>query len=507
MFYTSTGYETYKKISLIILLLLFLFFVQYIISGFGSSGEPSPKIEQTIPTADLAEIKARGKIVALTENSSTSYFIYRGEPMGYEYEMLKMFAKDLNVDLEIRVVRDMNKILELLIAGEADIVAANMTVTKERSSKVNFSNPLLITKQVLIQKKPENWQNMTQTELEKQLLRNPLELAEKEIYVRKESSFYSRLVNLSEEIGARILIMEAPGNTDTEQLISKVANGKIPYTVADENIALLNQTYYPEIDVKTAISLPQKISWAVRKDAGLLLTEINKWLQKKETKEKKAILYSKYFKNSKDAIKRSESDYFSQNGGNISQYDNLIKKFSAKIGWDWRLVAALICQESRFNHSAKSWMGASGLMQMMPETYSYFYADSIEITPDLSIKAGTKYLLRRENYWKKYIFDKEERIKFVLASYNVGLGHVIDARRLAIKYNKNPNQWDDNVAFFLLQKSYPEYYKDPVVKHGYCRGKEPVKFVKEIFRRYEHYKNTFNEDPLNETIAENSRKS
>ncbi|MDQ3192245.1 MAG: transporter substrate-binding domain-containing protein [Bacteroidota bacterium] len=505
MFYTNTYNDIYKKAALIVLLLLFLFAVKYLLSEH--SNETPKKAAHHIPSIDLEEIKARGKLVAITENSSTSYFIYKGEPMGYEYEMLRLFAKHLNVDLEIKVARDMDKIFNLITKGEANIIAANITVTKERATKVKFTKPLMITKQVLIQKKPDNWRRMSKSELEKHLLRNPVDLAGKEIHVRKESSFYSRLVNLSEEIGGKILIMEAPGNMDTEQLIGHVANGLIDYTIADENIALINQTYYPDIDIKTAVSLPQQISWAVGKDSDQLLIEINNWLQKRETKAKMAVIYNKYFKNSKEAIKRSESSYYSLTGGDISQYDPLIKKFSTKIGWDWRLVASLICQESRFNHSAESWMGASGLMQMMPSTYSYYYADSIYITPDLSIKAGTSYLLQREKYWKKYIFDDSERIKFVLASYNVGLGHVIDARRLAIKYDRNPNQWDDNVGYFLLQKSLPEYYKDPVVKHGYCRGREPVKFVKEILYRYEHYKNTYDENADNETITKNTRKS
>ncbi|MBA2584172.1 MAG: transporter substrate-binding domain-containing protein [Bacteroidetes bacterium] len=471
-----------------------------------NSNENTEKFIQPIASIDLAEIKAKGKLIAITENSSTSYFIYKGEPMGFEFEMLKLFAKHLNVDLEIRVAKDMDKIFTQLTNGEANIIAANITVTKERSTKVKFSNPLMITKQVLVQKKPGNWRKMSGSELEKHLVRNTVDLAGKTVHVRKESSFYPRLISLSDEIGAKILIREAPGKMDTEQLIAQVSYGTIDYTIADENIALMNQTYYPDIDVRTAISFPQQIAWAVGKDSDEFLLELNNWLQKKETKTKIALIHNKYFKNSKAAIKRSESNYFSLNGGNISQYDPLIKKFSTRIGWDWRLVAALICQESRFNHDAESWMGASGLMQMMPSTYSHYYPDSIDITPDLSIKAGTNYLLKREKYWKKYIFDEKERIKFVLASYNVGLGHVIDARRLAIKYERNPNEWDDNVAYFLIQKSYPEFYKDPVVKHGYCRGQEPVKFVKEILIRYEHYKNTFNENSDNETIVKNSRK-
>jgi membrane-bound lytic murein transglycosylase F len=501
MSFDTSAKEFTRKGLLIFLIIFLLCSVAYLIKSYAKPGDDDDVIIFYEPGPDLEEIKKRGKLIAATDNSSIGYFIYKGEPMGFEYEMLKNLAKHLEVELEVKVVKDINTILELLLNNEVDILAANLTITKERARKVNFSYPLLLTKQVLVQRKPDNWRKQSQEEIEKQLVRNPVDLSEKQVYVRRESSFYSRLLHLADEIGSKIYIMEAPGNMDTELLISKVANKEIDFTVADENIALINQTYYPNIDIKTAISLPQKIAWAVRKDSDQLLIAINDWLKDPQNKKKLKFIYNKYYKNPKQANIRAESSYFSMSGGQISQYDDLIKKYSEKIGWDWRLVAALIAQESRFNHEAESWMGASGLMQLMPATYAHFLSDSVEITPELSIKAGTSYLRNREEYWKKYIFDPNERIKFILASYNVGMGHVIDARRLAIKHNRNPNQWDDNVEYFLSKKSLPEFYNDPVVKHGYCRGQEPVKFVREILKRYNHYKNLIENSAENETFA------
>jgi membrane-bound lytic murein transglycosylase F len=486
----KAGRNNFKRIGILLfIVILLLSSIFYLIKSYASSSEEKDTIIFYEPGPDLDEIRKRGKLIAATDNSSTGYFLYKGEPMGFEYEMLKNLAKHLDVELEVKIITDINSIFELLQNGEVDILAANLTVTKERARKVNFTYPLLLTRQVLVQRKPENWRKISTEEREKQMIRNSVDLVEKQIHVRRESSFYSRLINLADEIGGKINIIEAPGEMDTEMLISKVVSKEIDFTIADENIALVNQTYYPDIDIKTAISLPQKIAWAVRKDADDLLREINDWLKNSQNKKKLKVVYNKYYKNSKEAGIRSGSNYFSITGGQISQYDELIKKHSEKIGWDWRLVAAIIAQESRFNHEAESWMGASGLMQLMPATYAYFLSDTLDITPDLSIKAGTTYLKNREDYWKKYIFDPNERIKFILASYNVGMGHVIDARRLAIKHERNPNQWDDNVEYFLAKKSQSEFYNDPVVKHGYCRGHEPVKFVKEILKRYGHYKN------------------
>ena len=453
---------------------------------------------------DLDKIKKRGKIIVLTDNNSTSYFMYRGEPMGFEFELLYSFAKQNGLELEMGVTRDMNKIFDPLDKGEVDIVAANLTVTKDRCEKVSFTEPLLYTKQVLIQRKPNGWEKMPQAEVEKKLIRNSTELIGKKIHVRKESSFYARLKSFSDEIGGKIDIVEASGDNYTEQLIEKVANGEIDYTVADENVALINQTYYSNIDVQTAISLPQRIAWATRKNSPLLLNELNNWIKNKKNTTEYTFIFNKYFKNPKAVERRMESDeFFSLTGDKISVYDERIKYYSKAIGWDWRLLASMICQESRFDPAAQSWTGAYGLMQIIPATSLRYGIDSIAATPEQSLRAGTAYLMRIDNYWKDYIKDKDERIKFVLASYNVGLGHVIDARTLTIKYNRKPNLWDNHVAYFLLQKSKPRFYADPVVKFGYCRGEQPYNYVKEILSRFEHYKNfiELESDPESAVIA------
>ena len=442
-----------------------------------------------VSLSDIDSIKKRGKLIVLVENNSTSYFVYKGEPLGYDYEMLHAYADHLGVALEMTVVSDMNTILDELNAGKADIAAANLTVTNERTKQVDFTEPLLQTTQVLIQAKPNGWRKMQAAALEKKLIRNPTDLIGKEVHVRKGSSFFSRLKSLSEEIGGEIAIIEAGGNQDTEELIGYVAKGYIKYTVSDENVAMINQTYYDNIDIKTPLSFPQKIAWAVRKNSPDLLSNINDWLNEKNSKEFRAFIFNKYFVNQRAAEERMESEFFCSNGGSLSPYDHAIKKFSKKLGWDWRLMAAMIYQESHFNPDAESWAGACGLMQLIPATAKRFGLDTLIASPIQNIEAGTNFLIHLDRFWKDFIPDTNERIKFVLASYNVGLGHVIDARSLAVKYEKDPNVWDNNVDFFLLNKSKPKYYNDEVVKYGYCRGEEPYNYVKNILNRLEHYRN------------------
>ena len=436
---------------------------------------------------DLDEIRKRGKLVALTGYSYTSYFIYKGTTMGYEYELLEALAKHLNVELEIVIVQDMDQIFDMLNRGEGDIIADNLTITKEREELVDFTVPHNTTRQVLVQKKPLNWQQLKIHELEKKLIRDPLGLAGKEVHVRRESSYYSRLQNLSDEIGADIKIVEAPGDMETEELIMRVSEGKIPYTIADENIAQLNLQYYNNLDVKTAVSFSQNIAWAVRKSSPKLHMAVNAWIRSMKKEPAYYAIYNKYYKAHQGVDYMVNCSKNLSCGRNISRYDKVIMKHAKDLGWDWRLLASLIYQESQFKPGAKSWTGASGLMQLMPATAEVFGATN-PADPLQSLEAGTKYIKWLDNYWKPRVPDKQERIKFIMASYNVGQEHVADAQRLAVKYNKNPQVWEDNVAYFLLQKSKPRYCADPVVKYGYCRGREPYNYVINILDRYQHYK-------------------
>jgi membrane-bound lytic murein transglycosylase F len=174
--------------------------------------------------------------------------------------------------------------------------------------------------------------------------------------------------------------------------------------------------------------------------------------------------------------------------GRISVWDDILKQKTEELGWDWRLVASLMYQESRFQSDAISWMGAQGLMQLMPGTAIIYGVDSLS-SPVENINAGIKYLKMLDDRFKDIVHDPDERIKFVLASYNAGIAHVFDARRLAEKYGRDPNLWDDNVDFFLLNKSNPKYYNDEVVFYGYCRGEESFNYVNDIMERFEHYRN------------------
>lgn len=177
----------------------------------------------------------------------------------------------------------------------------------------------------------------------------------------------------------------------------------------------------------------------------------------------------------------------------VSRYDDLIREFSSNINWDWRLLASLICQESQFKPDVISVAGAYGLMQIMPVTGKNFGID-ITASPKNNIRAGIMYIGWLNKLFESKVPDQRERLYFILASYNAGPGHVLDAMRLARKNGMDPKKWDGNVAVWLLKKSEPQYYRDSVVRNGYFSGKESVKFVSEVIDRFGHYKNIIPEE-------------
>ncbi len=438
-------------------------------------------------TIDLPEIRERGELVAITSYSPISYFIYHGQPMGYEYELLQLLGEHMDLPVNIKLARGIGEMIEMLEEGEGDLIAYSLTVTANRRERLAFTEPMNVTQQVIVQRKPDDWQQMRLHEIENELIRSAIDLDGKTIHVRKGSAYVTRMEHLSREIGGEIEIIEAPGEVTTEELIRMVAEGEIEYTISDENIASINAAFYRNIDIETPVSLPQQTAWAVRPTSPELLETINAWLLKAQNDADYYVIYNKYYENRRAFSSRYASDYFPITGGSISPYDEILREQSEQINWDWRKLAALVYQESQFRPRARSWAGAVGLMQLMPRTAREFGATD-PYNPEQNIQAGVKFLQWLDDYWREHIEDEEERLKFVIASFNVGQGHVQDARRLAEKYDADPDIWNDNVERFMLKKSNPDYYNAEVVSFGYASGIEPVTYVENIYNLYEHYK-------------------
>lgn len=424
---------------------------------------------------DLPQIKDSGVLVVLTLNSSTSYFDYRGEPMGFQYELAEQFARSLGVKLKVEVARNTHDLVHKLLSGEGDLIAYNLPVTKEFKDSVAFCGEDIITHQVLVQRNGRK----------DKPLKNVTELIGKEVYV-KPGKYLDRLINLDEELGGGILIHEVENDSvTTEDLIMQVSKGDIDYAICDNDLAKLNKTYYPNLNIDLAVSFDQRASWAVRKTSPLLGEAATKWHRENMTSPAYQASSKRYFEISKHT---PHGSILSIKDGKISHFDDLFKKYAKEIDWDWRMLASLAYTESNFDTTAVSWAGAKGLMQLMPRTARAMgIPPGKEQNPEESIKAAIKYIAATSRSFNA-IKDPEERMKFVLAAYNAGIGHVLDAMALAEKYGKNKYVWDNSVDNYILLKSNEEYFNDPVCRNGYFRGVETYNFVKEILARGEVYK-------------------
>lgn len=436
------------------------------------------KIEVPVCVTDLPQILESGKLVILTMNSSVSYFNYRGEPMGFQFELAQMFCHSIGVELVVKTGNTEEELIRRLLDGEGDLIAYNLPITKKRKDKLIYCGKEQISHQVIVQRKG------------KEAITDVTQLIDKDVYV-SPGKYYTRLVNLDEELGGGIRIHKVSSDTlVTEDLITWVAEGKIDYTVASNELAKLNRTYHPNLNIQMEISFDQRAAWAARKDSPLLAEAADHWLNDNINSTIVKSCIQRYFGKDKHT---SHGSILSIEDGKISYYDDLFRKYAPEIGWDWRMLAALVFTESNFNPTVVSWAGASGLMQLMPSTaHAYGVPVGMEDDPEESIKAGVRYIASLQKLFRK-VTDKNEQLKFVLASYNAGAGHIIDAMALTEKYGGNKYLWDNQVERYILLKSHEQYYQDPVCKNGYFRGQETYDFVHKIMSRTAIYQQKIKE--------------
>jgi membrane-bound lytic murein transglycosylase F len=338
-----------------------------------------------------------GILTALMDNSFTSYFIHKGQPLGYEYEMLKLFADENELKLDVKIIGNIENILDTLLEGKGDLVASNLSISQERMEFVSFSKPLLRTRQVLVQRIPENRSQLTKQEIEESLIRDRLDLEGKSVMVRKNSSYELILKNLISETGIDLEIEYAPGDYVTEQLIDMVSNGEIDFTICDENKAIIFNAYYDNIDIATPMSLSQPIAWAINKKATSLKSIVDDWIERRKGSLEFNMITNRYFDLDRGQERFVAREYENIMGGKISKYDDIIKKYATTLEWDWRLLTAQIYKESKFNPNTRSWRGALGLMQVMPRTAnSYGIRPNELVNPEKNIIAGTKHLAMLE---------------------------------------------------------------------------------------------------------------
>jgi membrane-bound lytic murein transglycosylase F len=446
------------------------------------------------PARDWAAIQQRDTLVVLTQFNSTSYFVYRGEPMGLEYELLQEFARENDMELHTEVVRDQDEMLKRLARGDGDVAAARLIPTQGLASRFGFTRQIYSSRPTVIQRTgPAASVPGTPApaphapvRVRARPITTPAELAGATVHVPDGSPFRGVLAELSDTLTGDITVVEVGGDTATESLVRQVASGQIELAVAPENLARLKQSYFENVEVRPALGPPHPVAWATRADAPNLRATLDRWLEAKAQDGTLEKMYQKYFVDRRGYRERVESEYLTSRTGRLSTYDELFRRYAARLGWDWRLLASQAYQESRFDPRARSWAGAQGLLQLMPGTARDLRVGNV-LDPEQNVQGAVRFLADLSSRWDSVIPDPAERLKFVLASYNTGPGHVEDARRLAKKNGGDPTRWDD-VAFWLVQKSKRAVYTDPVVEHGFSRGLEPVLYVSRVLERFGHYR-------------------
>lgn len=468
------------------LILLFLLVVIVCILKKKQSGQSLDE------SGDFQQIFGAKELNVLTLPGSMSYFIYKGEPKGYEYELLNDFAESNNFRINIKLADNETRLAEMLENGEGDLIACNIPITKEGKEHLIYCGREVINEQVLIQRANRN----------DTILKDVVNLIGKEVWLIHDSKYYRRMMNLNDELGGGIQIRTINKDTiTTEDLIEMVSKGEIPYTVSDIDLAKLNKTYFKNINISLVVGHPQRASWAVRKTMPELAETVNQWFEKNQNNPKLAQINKRYFEMSKlsDEIEPVLKK------GKISRFDEFFKKYANQYGFDWRLLASISFHESNFLTNSASWKGASGLMGLMPRTAQALGVSANQLyDPEQNIKAACKLLVKLEKYFSS-IENREERIKYVLGAYNAGQAHILDAQALAVKYGKDPRNWED-VESYLLLKSQPEYYNDSVCKVGYLRGKETVNYVSNVLERWGYYKNKV-DSTMHHTNAFHSKNS
>lgn len=429
--------------------------------------------EDSVKHRDLAEIREDDTLRVVTMYGPTSYFLYKDNEAGYEYEMAKSLSEAIGVKLKITVAESEVAMYKMMTLGDADLIAYKMPYISKYKDGLAYTNLQSETYQVILQCKSDT------------MARDVLDLVGREVVVRQGSRFEHRLKHLNDEVGGGINIVYAADTVTSEDLIGMVATRKIPMTVTTYDIARISQNLFPKLDYSLGISFPQRAAWAVGKDSYELLAFINKWAEDKKHIKEFTKLYRRYFEQS--IAEANKIELMSRNG--ISQYDHLFKIYGQQIGWDWKLLAAMAYKESKFDPMTVSWAGACGLMQLMPKTAISLGADSVQqmFDPEVSVSLCAKYLKKLEKLFPS-VTDPDEKVKFTLAAYNSGPAHIFDARALARKYGKDPDVWFGNVEHYILLKSEPEFYTDSVCKYGYCRGIEVVTYVKQVINKWEQYK-------------------
>lgn len=417
------------------------------------------------PPTTLDGIISKGEITVITRNTPHCYYLYCGYPIGFQYDLAKAFADFLGVKLKVKIVKNNTELIPALKTGKGAFIAACVPLSQERQKEVSFSNGYMEIRQHIIVRR------------DNQSIHWVEDLAGKAVHVRRGTSYQKQLEKLKQE-GLNLTII-LHDDLPTEELIRRVVDREIEVTIANNNTAMLNRLYYPEAFIAGPITNKESIAWAVNPGSEKLLEVMNSFFKAIKADGTFSEIYDRYYTEAVAFDYDGLSHYHEAIRTKLPAYSPIIKNAANKFGIDWVLIAAQMYQESKFNPHARSHAGAYGLMQLILPTAKALGVKNI-LNPKENINAGVKHLKNLNEFFKKA--DGSDRLFISLAAYNVGKGHILDAQDIARKKGLDPYKWS-SLAKTLPLLSQEKYYSKS--RYGYCRGSEPVNYIKQIIVYYD----------------------
>ncbi|MEE8057390.1 MAG: membrane-bound lytic murein transglycosylase MltF [Pseudomonadales bacterium] len=416
-------------------------------------------------------IQEQGTLRIISRNGPTTYYEDRSGPTGFEYELAKLFADYLGVKLKISAQHSLEDIFEALEDNEAHIAAAGLTITKERQKRLNFSPPYLEIKQYLLYR------------ADRVRPKSPEDILGSRITVMANSSHEEILSAL--ELQYPDLIWRTATDVETVDLLDMLADGDIDYTILDSNEYIANRGFYPRLNIGFEIGEPGQLAWALpgKINTPGLMKELEVFFNLIKENGTLRQLKERFYSHSKQVNRIGSLTFNQAISKRFPKYEKLIKQVATEYNIDWQLLAAISYQESHWNPRAKSPTGVRGMMMLTLPTAKEMGIKN-RLDAEQSLRGGVRYfnkILQRIPAGIK----EPDRTWFSLAAYNVGRGHLEDARKITASRGGDPNKWadvKDNLP--LLRKR--RWYKN--TKHGYARGNEPVTYVQNI----RHYYNVLN---------------
>ncbi len=405
------------------------------------------------------------------------YEVRPGAITGLEYELLERFAARLDVPVLPVVVEHADSLLPVLQRGEADVAAGMLSPDGPLARYLLFTGPYRRTAPVLVALRSDH---------RKELSREPSEDVPDTFWLPGMHPFPSDSVawDLPDNEGA---VVRVHSGLSAEDLLIRVVLGRTRNAVLSEASARVEAERFPHLEFGPVIGPEVPLAFAVRRNSRRLCKALDQWLADPEEQEMLLALQGAYGRPIATRGPLRYSSIHRPDTAVISPFDSLFRKHDEHMPWDWHLLAAVAFKESRFDTSATSRQGAQGIMQMMPSTASSLGLDSGHVVDD-QIDAARRYLVQLDGMWMRSVKDPDQRLCFVLASYNCGPGHVLDAQNLALALGLDPSHWEQHVERALLLLAEPRFYLRPDMKNGYVRGAETFLYVRDVVGMYRRFR-------------------